>query len=260
MRPDKPLTVLALSLTLVTPAAVGAENGGQPGLVFEGRAYKLDAELGDSSALIYTEQHRQTGACEDGRWKPATDSVTYRHPSGEKRGSKEVDYTVALRRPSYTLIDNAFNERIEVTNQNDERALIVYDEYQETELQRYEVPLNNDGVIDAGFDQMVAQRWDALMAGKTVDFEFLVIPRGEMYDFEAAKVDDPKPTKGENVIRIQPEGFFADFFVEPIFLAYDDRGYLTDYMGLGNVRRDSNDNHEVHIRYSYQQMPGCQGH
>ena len=261
MQIENALSTLTVSLLLAITTSAAAEppDAGQADLVFTGKAYDLDAEVGDPSALIYTEQHRQTGICESGKWTPAKDSVSYLQPSGEERGSKVVDYTVALQRPSYTMLDHKFDERIEVTNDSDERALVYYDEYEEPEIQRYEVPLEEDSVINAGFDQLVVKNWNDLMEGETISFDFVAVPRGEAYDFEATKVESSRSTKGDNVIRIQPAGFFTDFFVEPIYLAYNDEGYITDYIGLGNVRKDSNENYRVHIRYDYQEKPSCPG-
>lgn len=235
---------------------LGAQGEPLQELVFEGRAYALGAQPGDTEALLYTEQHRQTGTCLDGRWTPATGDVTYFHPDGRKRGSKELNFSVDTQRPSFTLLDDAFNERIEVTNQGDKTAKVVYAEDEEP-LERSEVSLGPDTVIDSGFDQLVGDRWDALMAGDTIRFEFLAPTRGKLFSFEGVKVDDSRPTVGSTVIRIQPDGFFINLFADPIFLAYNDDRRLTDYMGLGNMRREGGGNLEVHIRYQYKSQPDC---
>lgn len=226
--------------------------------LFSGQAYQLGATPGDQSALLYSEHHRQRGSCEGGHWQPLSTRVTYQEPDGSERGSKEVDYSVSLLRPSFTLIDSAFDERIEVVNQADRRATISYTESGKKPVE-FTVELSSDTVIDAGFDSWVVQNWEALTAGETVEFQFLAPTRGKTFGFEGARVNDSRPTAGETVIRIQPTGFLVSFFADPIFLAYDDRRRITDYMGLGNMRRDGGDNHPVHIRYDYPQARDCAG-
>ena len=227
-------------------------------LHFTGSAYRLGTDPGESSALVYTEIHQQTGTCKGGRWRPAQDSVSYREPDGAERGTKSVDYRPEPLQPSYTLTDLKFDEHIRVVNDGD-HATIVYEEFGTAEPQRFKVELSPEAVIDAGFDQWVVQNWNALLGGETLQFEFLAVTRGELFTFEATRIDEARATAGDNIIRIKPAGFLAGFFVEPIFLAYDDRGYLTDYMGLGNIRKNGEANHEVHIRYVYEELPTCPG-
>lgn len=242
-------------------AAFDAANGASPdkpenGLVFEGRAYQLGAMPGDASALIYTEHHQQDGTCTDGRWTPISGSVAYRNKNGSDRARKEIDYAVDLKRPSFILTDSKFDERIEVTNKEDRKAEVIYDEFQNDPV-RFEVALGADSIIDAGFDHLVVERWDDLTAGKTIKFDFLAPTRGRLFNFEGVKVSDDRPTEGNVVIRIQPAGFFIGLFADPIHLAYNDQRRLTDYMGLGNMRRENGENHDVHIRYHYNQSHAC---
>lgn len=244
--------LLCLSTVAATQAL--ADAGAQR--VFEGRAYKAGAAPGDSSALLYTEHHEQQGSCEAGHWRPVEGSVVYRHPDGSYRGQKDLDYRGATQRPSFTLVDDALSDRIEVINEDDRVARIAYEENQR-DPEQFRVDLTGSSVIDAGFDPWIVKNWERLMAGETVDFAFLAPTRGELFGFEGLKVDSEHRAAGENVIRIQPSGFLIGFFADPIFLAYDNRRRLRDYIGLSNLRQEGGDNPQVHIRYEYTQTPAC---
>lgn len=50
---------------------------------------------------------------------------------------------------------------------------------------------------------------------------------------------------------------FLRVLVDPIRLGYRDDGFLTHYAGLGNIRRNQDENHVVSIRYQVIEAPGC---
>ncbi|MGM0450224.1 MAG: hypothetical protein ACQERE_05315 [Pseudomonadota bacterium] len=218
--------------------------------------FKGTAESLDSGDTVYTEHHRQTGECRDGFWTPLEHEVIYRNPEGDTIAEKTIDYGDAPARPSFTLEDQRFGERMEVRNPDDKRVRIEYRSTDGDESSdRVDAPDN--GVIDAGFEVMVRQNWQALVEdGERVDIEFLAPTRGKFYPFKAepAEMDD---LEGEHVFRISVAGWVSSWFVDPIHLAYNDERQLTDFHGLTNILRNPEDNHRAHIRYEYEDSPGC---
>lgn len=218
--------------------------------------FKGTAESLDSGDTVYTEHHRQTGECRDGLWRPLEHEVTYRDPEGETIAEKTIDYGDAPARPGFTLEDRRFGERIEVRNPEDSEVRIRYRASNGDESS-YRIKAPDNGVIDAGFEVMVRQNWDALVEdGETVGIEFLAPTRGKFYAFQAEPAE-MEALEGEHVFRISVASWASSWFVDPIHLAYNDQRRLTDFYGLTNILRTPEDNHRAHIRYEYDSTPAC---
>ena len=214
------------------------------------------AESLDSGETVYTEHHRQTGECRNGFWAPQDHQVIYRDPEGNRIAEKTIDYGDAPERPSFTLTDKRFGERMAVRNPKDRRVHIDYRTSGGDESS-YQVEVPDNGVIDAGFEVMVRQNWKALVEDDDkVGIEFLAPTRGQFYAF-AAEPAEMEALEGEHVFRISVAGWVSSWFVDPIHLAYNDQHLLTDFLGLTNILRTPDDNHRAHIRYDYETSPEC---
>ncbi|XOZ34159.1 hypothetical protein ACMDCT_02690 [Halomonadaceae bacterium KBTZ08] len=232
-------------------AVLGASAGAEQVVRFRGVAASLD-----SGDRVYTEHHRQTGECRNGFWAPIKDKVTYRTPEGDLIAEKTVDYGEAPAQPGFVLADQRFGERVEVTRPADERIQVRY-RSPSGEQSSYQVAVPENGVIDAGFEVMVRQNWEALVTdGNAVRIEFLAPTRGRFYTFRAEPAE-LAALEGEHVFRISVAGWVSSWFVDPIHLAFNDQRQLTDFYGLTNILRTPEENHKAHIRYEYQRTPEC---
>lgn len=232
-------------------AGFGASAGAEQVLRFTGTAASLA-----TSEKVYTEHHRQTGECRNGIWAPIDDEVIYRNPEGDIIAEKTVDYGQAPAQPGFVLTDQRFGEQVEVTNPEDEGIQIRY-RSPGGEQSSYRVSVPENGVIDAGFEVMVRQNWDALVTdGDAVGIEFLAPTRGRFYTFKAEPAE-LAILEGEHVFRISVAGWVSSWFVDPIHLAFNDQRQLTDFYGLTNILRTPEENHKAHIRYEYQRTPEC---
>ncbi len=241
---NHPLAALVLAGAVTAAAA-------EQQVRFQGTAESLD-----SGVTVYTEHHRQSGECRDGFWTPRTHEVTYRNPEGEIIAEKTIDYGETPARPSFTLEDKRFGERMEVRNPDDNHVRILY-RTSSGDTSRYRPRVPDNGVIDAGFEVMVRQNWETLVEdGNSVEIEFLAPTRGKFYAFEAEPAEMAK-LDGEHVFRISVAGWVSSWFVDPIYLAYDEQRQLTDFHGLTNILRNPDDNHRAHIRYDYEHTAAC---
>lgn len=235
----------ALALLVALPVS------GTTTVIFTGEARSLDDDR-----LYYTETHEQTGECRDGLWRPDTHEVTYRDPRGDIIAHKSMDYSVSRQRPGFELDESRFDERMRVSNDRDRRVKIDWRSPQGEE-KAFEADMPSDGVIDAGFSELVRQNWSKLTEdGDRVRISFLAPTRGEFYDFEV-RPGDKDALDGEHVFRIRPRGWVSRWFVDDIFLGYDTEGRLTDYYGLTNIRESAEENHTAHIRYDFEHPAEC---
>lgn len=236
-----------LLLAIGAPLSAQAETA----VRFVGEARSING-----GELYYTETHEQIGQCREGLWRPDSHEVTYRDPNGDTIATKTMDYSVSRQRPGFELDEPRFDERMQVRNEDDRRVRIDW-RTPEGEDESFEANMPSDGVIDAGFSELVRQNWDRLTEdGERVRISFLAPTRGEFYNFEV-RPSAREALDGEHVFQIRPRGWVSRWFVDDIYLGYDDEGRLTDYFGLTNLRETSEENYTAHIRYDFEQGADC---
>ncbi|WP_148862919.1 hypothetical protein [Marinobacter fonticola] len=172
---------------------------------------------------------------------------------GEVFATKQLDYDIARQRPSVIFDQPLFDERMKITNVDDSEARIVWNT-PEGNTETSSVALTTEVVIDSGFVHFVRDNWKTLTEGRQVDFEFLAPTRGDVYRFVA------EPTENEHidaplVVSMRPSQMFLRWIVDPIYLGFDDQGRITDYRGLGNIRKNDDRNYTVHLRYTSEEPP-----
>lgn len=242
----KRLTVfVALILPFSCPVSAVASD-----LSFTGTARPMDG--GDA---IYQEHHDISGRCENGVFMPEEHAVKYSRAGGSF-ATKNLTYQQSLLRPSLTFRQPDFSEVIRISNHDDQTLEILWQAPSgSTEQARLEV--EPALVVDSGFDNLVRQNWKQLTQNREpVRFNMVAPTRGDYYGFVLEPASDNR-IDAEHLIRIRPSGTLMGFLVDPILLGYNDAGVLTDYLGLTNIRKNKDDNHTAHIRYTIQTMPDC---
>ncbi|MGM0569144.1 hypothetical protein [Marinobacter sp.] len=216
---------------------------------FEGTASDRNGDF------LYTERHQVTGSCESGQWRPEQQQVAYvRDGDAGPFATKTLAYTGSLLRPEVDFRQPEFSERLVVRQAGDELSA-EWTMADET-AGNWRIPVTGRLVVDAGFDHLIRASWSRLTAGDSVRFSILAPTRGESYDFIAEPA--PEPLEGADYsFRIRPQGMIMRVLVDPIRLGYSDEGFLTHYAGLGNIRRNQDENHTVTIRYRVVDAPDC---
>ncbi|SFR45593.1 hypothetical protein SAMN05216203_0467 [Marinobacter daqiaonensis] len=239
-----PFIPLALLLVSVTGARAAD-------FAFEGTARDQQGEV------IYQERHRVSGSCKEGSWRPGSQKVDYIRPDGDSPfAKKSLTYPDTLIRPEVDFRQPDFNETLEVTFGDQQEVARVEWSLGNGEAERWKLEVTPRLVVDAGFDHFIRANWDTLREGGSVEFRFLAPTRGEAYDFVAEP--DPDPLDGaRHAFRIKPSGFLMGMLVDPIRLGYDEQGFLTHYSGLGNIRRNQEENYVVDLRYRVTEPADC---
>ncbi len=250
-----PMLLMAAALVLPSPAHANV-----------GDVFRFSGEAREDGRELYRELHEVTGECLAGQWQPRFHQVTYVRPdSDEPFASKELDYTPGLLTPAVTFHQPDFAEKLLVRpGQRDGNTAAGNTPAQVTidwkpargEPQQFRVALEDSVVIDAGFDHLIRQNWSAIIRDQPIRFRFLGPTRGEHYGF-SLKPARPEIPDAAHVVSIEPTGLLTRMLVAPILLGYDGNGFLTDYVGLTNIRKNSDTNYTAHIRYSHNGLPDC---
>lgn len=244
---------LLMGLLMLTPPLVMADSREA---IFKGEVFARD-----SGDLVYTEYHQQQGSCDDGRFRIKEHQVRYKDPQGDLFAEKTLNYQQSSQRPSYTIEDKRYNESMQVKN-NDDRRLDIRWKTPEGDEKTFDPRVKSNGVIDAGFEALAQDNWDALVnKGEKIRIDFLASTRGKFYDFEVSKTDVPGKLTGDHAFCISSRGWLTRWFVDEIIVGYDEQRRLTDYIGLTNIRKhaDKDENYDAHIKYQYDTWPDCNG-
>lgn len=225
---------LALLATLAALAAAtpgGARAAAPPPVEFiEGVA----RAPGDGR-LLYRELHwtRHEGA------RLVERLVLYRCAAGNAFARKHLDYRDSAIAPAFTLEDARTGYR-EGLRRGAGAALFVRPGAGEPERS---APLRAaDAVVDAGFDEFVRTRWDALAAGRAVPIEFALPARLRSYRFELARVGAER-VAGEPAwrFRLRLKGVLG-WIAPEVDVAYSQRTRrLLRFEGLSNLRAPGGD-------------------
>ncbi|MFN2361314.1 MAG: hypothetical protein ABR522_09615 [Marinobacter sp.] len=206
--------------------------------------------------IVYQERHVVEGECSEGLFRPSGQTVTYVDEEDKEFAKKELSYSESLLRPTVDFRQPGFDEAMAITNEGDEKLKIEW-QTPKGDSKNFSVNVSDALVADAGFDHLVRKHWSAVKAGETVEFDFLAPTRGKAYGFVLEPAEDDR-IDAPYTVRIKPSGTILGFLVDPILLGYNDKGLLTDYVGLTNIRKDKDSNYTAHIRYTVETTPECE--
>lgn len=200
--------------------------------VIHGMAFDLE-----SNKVAYIEIHRFPS---DTRHE-----VIYAEPSGDVFARKELDYSSGKSTPGFTQTNRRLDEVIEVSHLSD-GALSVRYAVEGKSVKKKTLKNADDLVIDAGFNNFVLEHWDKLLAGDSLEFDYLLPTRQQRFRLKAER-DDCRD-EAATCFTIRPaNGFFA-LLMKPLKLKYVD-GVLEQFSGRSNIAQDSGDYHQVRIEY-----------
>jgi len=224
-----PTALMLASCLLATVAAESVTSS------FSGEAFDLD-----TGELLYVEQHSLIET--DG--VPEQTTVRYVTPAGDQLALKEMTYWEPAR-PAYrlTVVDP---QRTEVVSPDDNGVAV-------TSVKSGTVawPTNATGVIDGGFHYFILEHFDTLLAGNTVEFEFLAPTRTTWTPLRVRPVEQ---VDGRLMLELNLQNRLLSWVISDIELTYSiDDHRLLQYSGLTNLPKPGGGNYKARIEYSYPQ-------
>ena len=240
---------LYILFALLYSAAANAEV-----IRFYGEAFALNSKSEQTAEntekepdLLYREYHTL-------RYKEDTllyRHVEYRDPSGELIASKENFYHSSGLTPDFTLQDHRREYYESAVISSGKIQMTLKEPGEKKKQKRMSAPDNL--VVDAGFDNLIQQRWNDLINGQPVDFEFASPARQSLIGFRLTldSID------GQQVnFKMTLSSRLLAWLVDPLFLRYDrTTRRLLSYQGLTNIADISDgadaENYNAIIRYHY---------
>lgn len=212
--------------------------------VTTGTAYNLD-----TNQVVYREAY--TAINEMGEVQ-----VDYLNSQGKKFATKKLVFQGEPYQPTFVYEDFRDDETISVQF---ERARLVM-RHQDMNGTRQQIIHDHAGmVIDAGFDSFIQLKWDELLKGKALKFDFALPSKLSSIQMEVEKIDSAlSPVYNKEYgsawiyFRLQPAKKWISIFADPIHLAYDPNGkYLMRFYGRSNLDDARGIPQDVRIEYEY---------
>ena len=240
------MCLLTAAIALATPVSADVFK-------FTGSAESLDGKA------LYEEQHTIEGSCDTGVFQPIEHRVIYiRQADGgnETFAEKKLDYSQSNIRPTVNYQQPDFQESLEISYVDSGSVNVVWQQ-PNGDKKRSSVDISDNLVVDAGFDNLVRRNWNKVVSGESVSFRFLAPTRGTDYAFILEPAQS-QTVEADHVVQIRPDSILLKFLVDPIILGYNNKGALTAYSGLANVRENADQNYTATIRYAVSTYPECE--
>lgn len=232
--------LILLGLSLTASAVIAQEAA----YVTTGTAYNLD-----TNQVIYREAY--TAINEMGEVQ-----VDYLNSQGAKIATKKLVYQGEPFQPTFIMEDFRDEETISV--QYEQARMVV--RHKDMNGTRQKIIMDHAKVVvDAGFDAFIQLKWDELIKGKSLKFDFVLPTKLSTITLEVEKIApalSPAYNKeyGDSWIyfRLQPAKKWISIFADPIYLAYDPNGkYLMRFYGRSNLDDARGIPQDVRIEYEY---------
>lgn len=199
---------------------------------FVGIAYQLDGDQ-----RLYEEHHRLTL----NQGQPESEVVRYLSPNGQLVAEKRMRYR-ELARPGYR-IELRRDGRSESVRPDDDGVAV-----DSRDSGRLAWP-QQAAVIDGGFHYFVLQHFDALVAGDSLDFQFLTPSR---LSWTPLNIKATSVSEQRLELRLSLQNPVLRWLVDPIELSYSrPERRLLEYRGLTNLPNGEEGNYRARIEYRY---------
>ena len=235
--------LLCLSFALIVSFVSFANE--QTRIEFEGEALTLE-----TNRLVYRENHTVEL---DAQGQYLRSNVEYVAPDGSLIAQKSLDYSQDQLAPELVFMDKRNDQLIALSRENNK---LILEKTENNVLTRETIDLDQDQIIvvDAGFDRLIVDRWDALLSNETVRFSILALTRGELISF---KLETQSIESNILTLSLKPSNWLIALLVDTLYLKYDiKKQQLMEYQGLTNILAEENGqlldtNYTARIRYSY---------
>lgn len=228
----RPLLVLAALCALLPHAWAAAAIERHDGQAFDP----------GSGQLLYRETH----------WRYERDGaparlVLYRCPDGAAFARKQLRYGRVPMAPDFDFVDarDGYREGVRTLGSGRE---VYWQASGQAPVQRRPLPPSSP-VVDAGFDELVRQRWPALAGGGAVPANFLLPSRAGLLAMVLRRDTAAPATPGDVRLVMSMDAWYG-FAAPKLRLTYrGDEPWLLRFEGIGTIRDDRGRHRAVRIEF-----------
>ncbi|MDD2565065.1 MAG: hypothetical protein PHU27_12700 [Salinivirgaceae bacterium] len=151
--------------------------------------------------------------------------------------SRILDFSNSMISPQYSLEDHRTGAYEAVTNRSG-KFLIQYKENRDAETISESITVPDPAVVDGGFNYFVKSKWNQLMQGETVGFNYISTARQEYYRFQLT-IDKSSSNRSSNLVlvKMEPTNYFLRALLDPIYITYNkNTRRIVQYSGISNIK------------------------
>lgn len=211
--------------------------------IYSSRAYnKADGKY------IYSEQHKEIYS-----GNRIIESVTkYLNTANKPLSERVMKFSDDLSKPSFVLNDfrTGYMEGAEILKNN--KVKVYTRETYNDPLQEKIVTVAEPFVIDGGLTFFFRKNWDRLMAGETIEFNFIAPAKLDYYRFRVSKSSITTIANRKGLkLKLEINNFILRQFVSPVYITYAlDNKDILYYEGISNINDDNGKSYSVRIDFS----------
>ena len=149
--------------------------------------------------------------------------------------SRTLDFSDSKISPKYSLEDYRTGGYEAVTVQNG-AFLIQYKENSNSETISKLLNVPDPAVVDGGFNYFVKAKWNQLMSGETVNFNYISTARQEYYRFQIT-IENSTISSNTVNMKMEPTNYFLRALLDPIYITYNkNTRRIVQYSGISNIK------------------------
>jgi hypothetical protein len=168
--------------------------------------------------------------------------ITYYDSKGAILATKVLTYSGLPQHPE--IIESDFTRGTNVQAYSSDTTLKMVSNAS-GRIKKYELPLDETTIVDAGFDNFLRSNWQRFKTGESRTFKFAIVGQGRLLKVNVTKEFE---TPGTTAFTIKPRNFFIRLLVPEMRLVYSADRRLAGYEGLTNLNLPSRD---VSIEFSH---------
>lgn len=194
---------------------------------YVGHAYDIA-----SNKAIYDEYHEEQFVGE----KHVSTTTIYKNVGGTILAKRKLNFSNGFESPGYRL-DVLKSGYYEGANVSANTVKVFHYDMEEKKEHSKTLTVPSPFVIDGGFNYFIKRKWNTVMEGKPVVFNFVVPARLDFYKFRIRK-EKTFQDKGRNAVLIilEPDNFIIRSIVDPIKITYDVASKrIIKYEGISNI-------------------------
>ena len=186
-----------------------------------------------SGQVFFTEEHEEFLTDER---LPELTLIQYKNPEGKIIVRKKIDYTHHTYHPDF-IQEDLRDGYLEGAKAVGDEIELIHRKNNKKSIQTKRVRIPEPAVVDGGFNYFLKSRWDDLLSGKEIKFNFAVPSQLTYYSFRVHKVqDETNKEKHVVVFKMEPDSLILRALASPIYLYYNvDTKRLMRYEGITTI-------------------------
>jgi hypothetical protein len=214
-------------------------------------AQNIEKFYGEATDLktqkVLYQEHYLTRYTTDG--KVSSIEVTYKNADGKEFAKSQSDFAQNTAVPSFVFEDSRHQLK-QSLSWEDQKIRSTTQEGGKI-LRNKLLDVLPTSVAGPGFHNYILKNWEALLAGKKIELDFIVPAKADKFAFKL-KLDKEKSEGQTLVFSLLIDSFWLSPFVDKLQVSYDRQTKrLLTFQGLSNIQSELGKNQDVLIKYNY---------